>query len=1167
MTDFDFHNLLFDTEFEKLCVDIVNIRDSPIKFTTYRRGKDGGIDFKSTNTQIKIIGQCKLYNPANYSSFFTSLKNEVKKCTRQNPDRYILCTNITLKPDWATDILELFQGYIKDEEDIIDGAKLNRFLRSEQYENKKFQHLLKVYSKLLVPNLQFVDHELEKIVHKKYINKTKSFLKQIHKEHKLFHNTQILRNCIDILEKNRIIILTGNPGVGKTTTAKMIVNYFINQKVENVLFLTDNDFAEIEGLYQENQIVVVDDFWGQNYSPKQLNGTLLLDFNRIINYFKESDNCYLILTSREYIIKDVLSYSEHETQHILNTDKFIVNLDDYHDEDKVRVFLNHLLYYDFEKSFFDHLKYSDTLEEIINHPNYSPRHIKGFIKQFLYFEDQSRFNFYYSFQEYLNSPIEYWNKNFNDLNGTSKLILLLLLISNDSIDLRNLEKSFNAVQSCVRESLNEDIKPLIFNKELQILEDFYIISEKQYDSDQIFIRFQNPGIKDFLVEYLRKDGKLWIEPLIKKAIFFHQLDSIFEIQAQENDQQKITSGNPLYGKKINLSEELKKVLKTKILKEFKELNFSFYDDNLSEPSLPSKHTVDEAKYRKLFLLNNLFNISKEENLDVRKFIIEEVKEDINSYSSISWKIMTERSIGEFSNIIKLLIPYIEIDASYIIYCYWDNCTFIYEYYHLFKLKKIFPIEFDAFLKKNIIKIKEDIKYQIIDEIEYYRDNDMESELDTLLNYYIEEICTKYKIRLTSKFIKEIEDTAEREIFLLSKPINNKEIKVWKKLKSQPRYQFKPKKFDNVVNEYILDKSNENFEPIKYLKTIKNNKKLINEIISILNLNDNESILAPFEHNKDIFSFFVHWIEQYTISISSHNKYTILDSFFIYYCKNKDINPVLFKSIFFELAENSFDSDFSITKTQIEKLFNKYNFPKNKIDALFPIIIADKKWYKFSSYDFQVYFISEHLNHIESEEEFKEMVSEYTYEIHDSKLLRYLNYKNVNRLNKTVIAPELQRFLSNIDTRSPRTIFSSFLFFFKLDFEIEWNKQERRFGESSLSDDEYFIEIIINHLGIDFSTISLDVYFLKDYYSQQNIKNFDINIKAHSKLYKYIINKIPKRNGFARLTNESTTYFNIKLYELVKDDEFYLILQEVGMENYVLNLYENIKQSLNNIISD
>ncbi|MDR6486857.1 energy-coupling factor transporter ATP-binding protein EcfA2 [Chryseobacterium vietnamense] len=1156
MTDFDFHNLLFPNEFEKLCRDIVDIRDSPIKFTTYRRGKDGGIDFKSTNTQIKIIGQCKLYNPSNYSSFLTSLKNEVQKCKRQNPDRYILCTNIRLSPQQSTEIYELFKGYIKEEEDIVDGEKLNKYLS-----NKKYQHLLKVYSKLLVPNLQFVERELEKIVNKKYINKTNSFLKEICKEHKLFHNTHILRHCIDVLEKNRVIILTGNPGVGKTTTAKMMVNYFINQKVENLLFLTDDDFVEIEGLYLENQIIVVDDFWGQNLSPVQRDGSLLRNFNRIINDFKGSENRYLILTSREYIIKDVLSHSEHETQYILNSDRFIVNLNDYSKEDKVRILLNHLLYYDFEKFFFSYLRYGDTLENIIRHPNYSPRHIEYYINFFLTSQDQNKLNFYHLFKKYIDSPIEYWNTNFKKLNGTSKLILLILLISSDPMDLYDLEKSFNAMQSYIRISLNENIEPLAFNKELKILEDFYIISEKQDYSSQILIRFQNPGIKDFLLEYLRTDGKLWIEPLIKNALFFNQLNHIFDIHDNDINDYSLAT---LYGKKIVLSGELQTLLKRKLISEFNILNFCFQGDRVFyDGEFSPINTAEESKYWKLFLFNNLFDISKDENLDVRNFIIEEVMKDINTYDKLDErKIVNKRAMSEFPRVVKLITPYVNFEVNYLIKTYLNSCTFTSEFDSFYEFKEIFPLEFDTFIKKNNTTIKKVIKYYIINDIDYYLDSDMGSELDTHLNYVIEEVCKKYKIRLTTKFINEIESMAGQRVLITSKPTKRKASPLQKKIKFKPKH--KNKKFELIIDEYIPDDLYENFDPIQHMKKIKSSKKLIDNINKIIHLHGNQSI-DPFKYNREIFSFFIHWIEQESISLLSYNEYTILDSFFTYYCKNKDINPVLFKSIFFELAENSFDSDFSITKTQIEKLFNKYNFPKNKIDALFPIIIADKKWYKFSSYDFQVYFISEHLNHIESEEEFKEMVSEYTYEIHDSQLLRYLSYKNINRLNKVVIIPELKRFLLNIDTTSSRTIFSSFLNFFKMEFEIEWYKQERRFGESSLSDDEWFISLIIQYLGIDFTTISLDVYFLKVFYSQENIKKYNINIKTHSKLYKYIINKLPKRNGFDLLTKESTIYFDINLYELVKDDEFYLILQEVGMENYVLNLYENIKQSLNNII--
>jgi len=53
MNNFDFYNLLFPTEFETLCMHILEIRENPLKFRTYRRGRDGGIDIKCTNTKQK----------------------------------------------------------------------------------------------------------------------------------------------------------------------------------------------------------------------------------------------------------------------------------------------------------------------------------------------------------------------------------------------------------------------------------------------------------------------------------------------------------------------------------------------------------------------------------------------------------------------------------------------------------------------------------------------------------------------------------------------------------------------------------------------------------------------------------------------------------------------------------------------------------------------------------------------------------------------------------------------------------------------------------------------------------------------------------------------------------------------------------------------------------
>ena len=196
MLNFDFHNLLFSGEFEKLCRDILIIRENPIAFTTYGKGKDRGIDIRSTNVEIKIIGQCKLYVPNNYNSLYSNLKKELPKCQRLNPDRYILCVNLHLNPFRKDEILLLFKGYILNEEDIIDGEKLNMYLN-----DSKYNHLLKSYSKLLVPNFHFIESALKNIINKKYYAQTESFLRTLTASHKLFHNTSILENCISLLTR------------------------------------------------------------------------------------------------------------------------------------------------------------------------------------------------------------------------------------------------------------------------------------------------------------------------------------------------------------------------------------------------------------------------------------------------------------------------------------------------------------------------------------------------------------------------------------------------------------------------------------------------------------------------------------------------------------------------------------------------------------------------------------------------------------------------------------------------------------------------------------------------------------------------------------------------------------------------------------------------------
>ncbi|MBK7700504.1 MAG: AAA family ATPase [Saprospiraceae bacterium] len=707
MNNFDFHNLLAPTEFETFCTHVLEIRENPIKFTTYRRGRDGGIDIKSTNTQEKIIGQCKLYIPQNERGLINNLKKELLKCKRLKLDRYIICVNINLSVSLSKEILELFKGYKRCEEDIIDGQKLNKYLEQPAYE-----YLFKIYSKLLVPNLKAVEIALEKVINRKFYNISRTFLLDLIDKHKLYHNTEQLQHLIQKLEEDKVIILSGNPGVGKTTTAKMIANYFINRKKSEVFYLGENDYAETTSVLENNRLIIVDDFWGQNFSPKiKDNSTYEREFVSLINNFKSFDNSYLILISREYILKDILKNAELETEHIVRDNKYIIQLKDYSKEDKVKIFLNHLIFYDFELAYLESLSYSDEFEHILNHKNYSPRILEIFIKRYKIEVYQSSYDFYDKLHKYLDNPIEYWTQAFKKLSPNAQLILLVLLITSDPMNSEDLRNSFNSVQEDARNYLNLKINPQEFETE---------------KSDIV-----------------------------------------------------------LYGEKIVLNESLKKELKNKILTEFETLQFSNYEEREFSDQLTKFYTKNETKYLKLHTISRLLNIDILNNKDVKEFVLSQISKDFERFKINKGKIVEHHSMIYFPSIIKRFFPYLNFTKNEILTIFYESITFAIEYDYFYDFKEIFPIEFNYFYTSNILNIRKHIKELIEDDIDYYLWEDNDLELDTFTSFTIEELSKKYKFRLSTKYLKNLENT-----FDIKFPFKHKE-----KRKSK----IKSKKLTNLKN--------------------------------------------------------------------------------------------------------------------------------------------------------------------------------------------------------------------------------------------------------------------------------------------------------------------------------------------------------------------------------
>lgn len=1147
MNNFDFHNLLFPTEFETLCLHILEIRENPLKFTTYRRGRDGGIDIKSTNTQEKIIGQCKLYAPQNESGLISNLKKELLKCKRLKPDRYILCININLSVSLSQKILDLFKGYIHCEEDIIDGQKLNKYLEQPAYD-----YLFKIYSKLLVPNIKAVEIALDKVINRKFYNNSRTFLLDLIDKHKLHHNTEQLPYLIQQLEEDKVIILSGNPGVGKTTTAKMIANYFINRKKSEVFYLGENDYAETSGILENNRFIIVDDFWGQNFSPKiKDNSTYEREFVSLINNFKTFENSYLILISREYILKDILKNAEPETESIVTENKYIIQLEDYSQEDKIRIFINHLLFHDFDLEYLRSLSYNDEFEDILNHKNYSPRILEIFIKRYKTEAYQSSYDFYEKLLKYLDNPTEYWTQAFKKLSPTAQLILLVLLVSSDPMDTKDLRNSFDSIQKDARSNLNLSINPLEFDTELKKLEEFYIFIEKDDFYGPFFVKFQSPGIKDYLLNYLRTDGYLWIKPIIKNALFFNQLTFIFSTEKQKISDYE--SDIVLYGEKIVLNEILQKELKHKLLTEFENLQFSNYDEREFSNQLSRFHTKEETKYLKLLTISSLYNIDIFENKDVKEFVLSQILEDFESFKINKEKIVSDRSMIYFPSVVKQFFPYLNFNKNEILSTFYESITFATEYDHFYDFKEIFPLEFDHFYTSNILNIRKHIKELIEDEIDYYLWEAKDVELDTFASFTIEELSKKYKFRLSKKYVKDLENTFEIKFPFLNKEKRKSKIKSKKTIKPAKKSEnFKPRPYQGIIDEY-LPSDEDNYDFISYLK-----EKKYTDLISFLRTENN--ILVSFADNKILFENICEFIISHEIEIKGLSAFEFIELYISYFTTEKEISRVHLTNFVCELYKHlEWSNHFSITKPKLKVIIkNTFGFDL-KIEILKPIIIPYNQWYRLSSTNFKKYFVAKKLSTTDNSEIYKEEVLDYLLDnFDDIEILDFLQIADKSKLWNWFIDSEIDRLLKPIDFTDDKSIVLSFINFFQPEFDLCWNKKEKTLKIWSGSNSESHFENIFQFIGIEFFISDFETYFEIGMHTDETLNKLFININSQKKIYSVVTKTIPLKTVNSWIANEQETIFEIKLSDFITLSNNYQLLEDVGIVKYIKHTLQNIK---------
>ncbi len=508
----------FDTlspaEFENLSRDLLQV-EFGVHIESFTSGRDGGIDLRCATTEDgKTIIQSKRHLTS-AQRLITHLKNkEVSKVQKLKPARYVLTTSVGLTPANKDTILGLFEPYIKTTEDIYSKDDLNNLLG-------KHPDIEKQHYKLWLSSTNI----LERIFSTDIVNRTEFEKEDIVRTVSLYVENDSYNQALEVFSKNRFVIISGVPGIGKTTLARMMTSRLLaDGEFEQFVYIS-RGVEEALKLYnpEKKQLFFFDDFLGRNYFEKGFDRNEENDLVRFIERVSSSKNKGLILTTREYILRQAQrQYTSLEAK-LITDSNYVVDLEKYTKLIRAQILYNHLFAYDVPYSHLSKFLEDRTYEYIISHKNYTPRLIETVLKERPWEEIEPK-DFPRKIKSYFDKPSKLWEDAYtNGISEDARKLLKILFTLKTPISLTHLHAAFDASHR------DAPVRPdyHVFEKTIKELENTFIDVKSTYDltsnRNLLFVDYKNPSILDFFLDYFRDARRNDLLFAIKYPVYIDQM--------------------------------------------------------------------------------------------------------------------------------------------------------------------------------------------------------------------------------------------------------------------------------------------------------------------------------------------------------------------------------------------------------------------------------------------------------------------------------------------------------------------------------------------------------------------------------------------------------------------------------------------------------------------
>ncbi len=733
MPNYDFHSLLEPLEFQKLVCDIVELRDN-IFLETYKEGRDSGIDGFYTDGNKKIVVQVKRYQQ-DFKRLYRDLQHiELSKVQKLKPDRYILGVSIDFGQGQKGEIKDLFQGYITNTNDILSKTDINRLLERPEY-----KWIERANPKLWLPSINVFEKTLKESANRAAYRESAEELKEAIKTSKVFAPTRIYRKALHKWLENHVIIISGEPGVGKTTMAYLFaLAYLQPDNLDG--FIWANSIHDVYTMLEDEQkqVIILDDFWGSIFNEDHTRRNDENRLDKLIRRILESNGeKRLILTTREYILQQGL-LKHPALKEIFEQYELVCVMEEYSDDEKASILFRHLYASNLEYEYVDYLYMK--CDRIVYHPNYNPRVLALYLDK-KSGKDCSPQEYYEELCDYFDNPGAFWKSIFVELSPEAQIVAMLLLISSTPMRLIDMKYCYQKyIHNFTAQTTIKNLGDCIAELEKTMLKSFY--SE---DQEEVLLKFSMPAVQDFLYSHIEENSEQSIPQILRCCNYFNQLQFLLEHQS------------------MHCSDRVVDLIVQQCI-----LHYHDYVDshvecdgswNWDEYALDIENLNGREYLHRFFYL--LRCCEPERHPKLFQFLETQIKD----YCLTMGKGDQEAQYADLHNLPDIIVCCINkgmiFNGKDIIDKYYEEAFSVYHYSAMKKFQEVFPKDYNIFYNIYFQEIKRSLKDTILAELDLLEELGMECEYDRLLDN-IPDLLEEFGLHYTKKFGQQIIALCGRE---------------------------------------------------------------------------------------------------------------------------------------------------------------------------------------------------------------------------------------------------------------------------------------------------------------------------------------------------------------------------------------------------------------------